>query len=63
MRKSKKKSQNARNGILEAHTLKVFLGQHAPDPREVPAHGDHGHGYAGPKTVFFLVDRAGISEF
>ena len=31
------------------------------DPLEAHACGDHGHGYAGPKTAF-LVDLAGISE-
>ena len=30
-------------------------------PLEAHACGDHGHGYAGPKTAF-LVDLAGISE-
>ena len=33
-----------------------------PDPLEAHACGDHGQGYAGAKSAFFLVDRAGISE-
>ena len=47
-------SQNAgKIGILEAHILTFFPGQHAPGPLEAHACGDHGHGYAGPKTAFF----------
>ena len=68
MRKSTKKklttifhqlwSQNAGNGILEAQILNLFPGQHATYHRtSIEAHtcGDHGHGYAGPRTASFLV--------
>ena len=65
MKKSKKKnstifhwlwSQNAGNGILEAHVLIFLLRVACPGtPLEAHAFSDPGHGYAGPKT------RAGIS--
>ena len=34
----------------------------APVPLGAHDCSDHGHSYTGPKTVLFLVDRAGISE-
>ena len=52
-------SQNAGKGILEAHILKLFLGEHDPGS----PFGAHGRGYATPKTSLFLVDRVGISGY
>ena len=54
-------SQNAGKGILEAHMLKFFPGEHAPGPPRGSRLRRSLERLAASKTALFLVGRVGIS--